>query len=317
MPSQLSVALETRQELADAVRRTDRILMPMLQKHSQAARALWDVGQDQRGGNILTVALTDPWGYAADDFAPDELTNEDYLRGRFHDLIGEMIMPRRHQEPRDRIEIRDAFITAEQLEQFRLRLGNIPDIQQAQLRLHNQVRFLPQRPESYLLTDFAVEVNRPFGDSIRAAIRDSGFRLRDDPWLIQRDGVREALIRLVAQHRLDDQPAPDFAVCFRLLDRDAIHLLEVSSNAPELGNDGLEGVGFTARGVLPQARTLIIYLTHPNDLRNAFQDNQAHPFFHDLRNGNCEFLFPDDQGAAFRRDFPDLSLTPSAATFSR
>ncbi len=306
MPSQFSPALESRRELADAVRQTDRILMPMLQEHSQTARALWDVGQDQRTRDVLTLAITDPWGYAADDFAPDDLTNQEHLRQRFDHLIGEMIVPRRQQEPRERIEIRDAFITADQLEQFRQRLGNIRDIQNARVRLHNQVRFLAQRPERYLLTDFAVEVNQPFADAVRDVIRECRFQLRDDPWLIRREGVREALLRLVEQHRQDGQPAPDFAVCFLLHDREAIHLLEVSNQAPELEDDSLEAVGFWARGVVPHARELKIYLTHPNDLRGAFQHNREHPFFHDLRNGNCDFLFPDDQGDTFRLTFPNL-----------
>ena len=72
--------LESRRELADAVRQTDRILMPVLQEHSQTARALWDVGQDQRTRDVLTLAITDPWGYAADDLALDELTNQEHLR---------------------------------------------------------------------------------------------------------------------------------------------------------------------------------------------------------------------------------------------
>ncbi len=307
MPSQFSPALESRRELADAVRLTDRILMPMLQERSQTARALWDVGQDQqRGRDVLTLAMTDPWGYAAGDFAPDDLTNQEQMRQRFDDLIGEMIVPRRQQEPRERIEIRDAFISADQLEQFRQRLGNIRDIQNARVRLHNQVRFLAQRPERYLLTDFAVEVNQPFADAVREVIRECGFQLRDDPWLIKQEGVREALLRLVEQHRRDGQPAPEFAVCFRLQDRNAIHLLEVSSRAPELGDDSLDGVGFSARGVVPHAESLKVYLTHPNDLRATFRTNRDHPFFHDLRNGDCDFLFPDDHGDAFRRDFPEL-----------
>ena len=306
MPSQFSPALESRRELADAVRQTDQILMPMLQEYSQSAKALWDVGQDQRRRDVLTLAVTDPWGYAADDFTPEELTNQEHLHRRLHDLVGEMTAPRRQQEPRERIEIRDAFITADQLEQFRLRLGNIPDIQDARVRLHNQVRFLAQRPERYLFTDFAVEVNQPFADAVREVIRECGFQLRDDPWLIRREGVREALLRLVEQHRRDGQPAPDFAVAFLLQDRAAIHLLELSNYAPELGDDSLEGVGFSARGVVPQVGALKIYLTHPNDLRTAFRTNRDHPFFRDLRNGNCDFLFPDDHGDAFRRAFPEL-----------
>jgi hypothetical protein len=306
MPSQFSPALESRQELADAVRQADRILMPMLQEHSQTAKALWDVGQDQRHRDILTLAVTDPWGYAAGDFASDELTNQEHLHRRFNDLIGEMIVPRRKEEPRQRIEIRDAFITADQLEQLRLQLGHIPDIQNASLRLHNQLRFLAQRPERYLFTDFAVEVNQPFADAVREVIRGCGFQMRDDPWLIKREGVREALIRLVEKHRRDGQPVPSFAVCFLLQDRTAIHLLELSNDAPEVGDDGLEGVGFSARGVVPHVGSLKIYLTHPNDLRAAFRTNRDHPFFRDLRNDNCDFLSPDDHGDAFRRAFPEL-----------
>ena len=89
-----------------------------------------------------------------------------------------MIVPRRPQEARALIELRDAFVTAEQLERFRLRLGNIPNIQQGRLRLRNQVRFLPQRPERYLLTDFAVEVDRPFEQAVREVAEECGFRLR-------------------------------------------------------------------------------------------------------------------------------------------
>lgn len=306
MPNQLSTTLEARPGLADVVRRTDRILMPMLREHSQTARAMWEMRQDQHGRDVLTLTLTDPWGYASADFTPDDLNADDYLRRRFYELIGDMIMPRREQEPRELVEVRDAFITADQLEQFRRRLGDIPGIQEARLRMHNQVRFLPQRPDRYLLTDFAVEVNRSFAEAVRDVILGCGFQLRDDPWLIQREGVREALLRLVEQHRRDGQPAPDFAVCFLLADRDTIHLLEVARQAPELGDDSLEGVGFAARGVVPCAQALKIYLTHPNDLRIAFRGNRDHPFFHDLRNGGCDFLFPDDGGDGFRRDFPEL-----------
>jgi hypothetical protein len=306
MPSQLSSTVEQRQDLAEAIRRTDRILMPMLQEHSQTAKALWDAGHDQQGHDVLTLAVTDPWGYAAGDFTPTELDAGEALRRRFHDLIGEMIVPRNSQEPRERIEIRDAFITAEQLEQFRLKLGNLHGIEKARLKLHNQVRFLPQRPEHYLLTDFAVEVDRSFAEAVRAAILESGLQLRDDPWLIRREGVRDSLLRLIERHRRDGQPAPDFAVCFLLQDRDAIHLLEVSKEVPDLEDDSLEGVGFSARGVVPHARTLKIYLTHPNDLRRAYRSNRDHPFFRDLRNGNCDFLFPDDSGDLFRAEFPDL-----------
>ena len=76
----------------------------------------------------------------------------------------------------------------EQLEQLRLRLGNIPDIGKARLRLHNQVRFVPQRPDNYLLTDFAIEVSEPFAAQVSDVAVGCGFQLRDDPWLISARG---------------------------------------------------------------------------------------------------------------------------------
>lgn len=306
MPSQLSARIEERRDLADVVRGADRILMSVLLEHSQTGRALWDLAADERSRDVLTLVLSDPWGSAAGDFAPDELRNEGEFRRRVHDLIGEMILPRRPQQSRVRIELRDAFVPTDQLEQLRLHLGQIPNIGEARLRLHNQVRFLPRRPDNYLLTDFAIEVNEPFEAPVRDVAVACGFQIREDPWLIRRDGVRDALLRLVDQHRSDGQPPPDFALCFELQDRETIHLLEVSRETPELEDGNLDGVGFAARGVVPQAHSLKIYLTHPNDLLVAFRADPDHPLFNDLRTGNCEFLLPDDGGEAFRRDFSVL-----------
>ncbi len=98
-------------------------------------------------------------------------------------------MPRRPEQPRVRIEFRDVFITADQLEQLRQRLSSIPNVEQGRVRLHNQVRFLPERPERYLLTDFAIEVNRAFEPAVRQAAEACGFQIRNDPWLIRREGV--------------------------------------------------------------------------------------------------------------------------------
>jgi len=280
--------------------------MPALLERSQTARALWDLAGDELAPDTLTLVLTDPWGSAAGDFAPDELRNEGQFRSRVDDLIGDMIMPRRAQESRVRIELPDAFVPMNQLETLRLRLGQIPAIERARLRLHSQVRFVPQRPENYLLTDFAIEVNQAFERPVRETVLECGFQFRDEPRLIEREGVREALLRLIKQHRNDGQPIPDFALCFQLQDRETIHLLEVSQQVPELEDGSLDGIGFAARGVIPFAHALKIYLTHPNDLRVAFRINQEHILFNDLRNRFCEFLLPDDQGTAFQREFPDL-----------
>lgn len=123
MPSQLSPRLEARPDLVDVVRGADRILMPMLLEHSPTARALWDLAREERTRDVLTLVLTDPWGSAAGDFAPDELCNDVQLRRRVYELIGEMIMPRRPQEPRVLIELPDAFVPTDQLGEF---LGNHP-----------------------------------------------------------------------------------------------------------------------------------------------------------------------------------------------
>lgn len=308
MPSQLSARLEARTDLADLVRRTDRILIPMLLEHSQTGKALWDVSQDQRARDVLTLVLTDPWGSAAGDFSSEDLRDEVRVRRRVNDLIGEMIMPRGpQQQQRVRMELQDAFVPTDHLEQLRLQLGQIPDIASARLRLHNQVRFVPQRPDNYLLTDFAIEVNAPFAAAVRDVAVACGFQLRDDPWLIRREGMRDALEHLIEQHRRDGQPPPDFALCFQLQDRETIHLLEVSRQAPELEDGAIDGVGFSARGVIPYAHSLKIYLMHPSDLLAAFRLNRDHPLFNDLRNGNCEFLLPSDDGEAFFREFPDLA----------
>jgi hypothetical protein len=306
MPSQLSPRLEAQGDLADLVRSEDRVLMPMLLEYSQTARALWDLSENQQARNVLTLLLTDPWGSAAGDFAPDDLRSEGQFRGRIYELIGEMVMPRRAEVPRVRIELRDVFVATHQLEQLRLRLGQIPNIAGARLRMNNQVRFVPQRPDNYLLTDFAIEVDEPFAEAVRGAAVDCGFLLRDDPLLIRREGVREALLRLVEQHRRDGQPNPDFALCFQLQDRETIHLLEVSREAAELEDGNIDGIGFAARGVVPHAHSLKIYLAHPNDLLSAFEVNRDLPLVNDLRSGNCEFLLPDDDGEAFRAEFPGL-----------
>lgn len=306
MPSQLSPQLEARRDLADLARSTDHVLMPMLLEHSQTARALWDLSEDQRARDVLTLVLTDPWSSAAGNFAPDELSNERQFGRRAHELMGEMTQPRREEEPRVRIELRDAFVSTQQLENLRLHLGQIRDIAQARLRLHNQVRFVPQRPDNFLLTDFAIEVDATFAGAVRDVAVRCGFLVREDPLLIRREEVRDAVLRLVEHHLRDGQPKPDFALCFQLQDRETIHLLEVSRDAVELEDGSIDGIGFSARGIIPYAHTLKIYLAHRNDMLRAFQVNRDHPFFNDFRNGSCEFILPDDGGEAFRREFSDL-----------
>ncbi len=223
------------------------------------------------------------------------------LRRRLHDLIGELISSSR----RERIEIRDVFATAEQLDVFRRHLGQIPDIAHKGLKLHNQVRFLPEHPDRFLLTDFAVEVDATAADAVREVIRGSGFILRDEP-LLCKSGVLEAVHRLVEAHCRDEQPRPRYANCFNVHDPLDIHLLEIADQIASLGDGSLEGVGFSAGASVPGARSIVLYLTSPEDLRLTLQVHPHHPAIRALRANECVFILPSDEGRAFRAEFPEL-----------
>jgi hypothetical protein len=85
---------------------------------------------------VLTLALSDLRGYASADLAPEEVALGNGLHRRLDDLIGEMIS----SSPREHIEIRDLFATAQQLDVFGQHLGQIPDIAHKRLKLHNKIR---------------------------------------------------------------------------------------------------------------------------------------------------------------------------------
>ncbi|OYV85813.1 MAG: hypothetical protein B7Z73_12840, partial [Planctomycetia bacterium 21-64-5] len=104
---------------------------------------------------MLTLALSDPFGYAAADFAPDELAPTDHLRRRVDSLVGELVQSSR----RERIEIRDAFVTAQQIEDFRQRLSAVPDIAAKRPKLYNRIQMSPSDSNRMLVADFAVEVD--------------------------------------------------------------------------------------------------------------------------------------------------------------
>src|SRR6266545_4483830 len=288
MFGQLSPDLEARTDLRPLVARADAILFPLLRSHSQTAKALWSLVRDAAQREVLILTLNDPWGYASGRFAPGDLGDEQVLSSRFHELIGEMLSPTRTANTRTRIEVRDALATTAQLEDFRQRLNSIPRITEANVQLLNKVRFSPTNPDYLLLTDFAVEVNNAFADPVRAALRDSGFFLREVVPLLQQPGVRDAIIRMVEKHKEDGQPVPEFVLCFRTVDDRKVHLLEVSSQAEPLGDGSLEGVGFAAGHFIPGAESVVLSLTHPDDLRIAHQQQPEHPLFRDLLSGSCD-----------------------------
>lgn len=306
MFGQLSPELEARTDFRPLVDRADAILFPLLRSHSQTAKALWSLVRDDAQREVVVLTLSDPWGYASGKFAPGELSDEQVLNRRFHDLIGEMLSPTRTANTRTRIEVRDALVTTAQIESFRQRLNSIPKITEANVQLLNKLRFSPTNPDYLLLTDFAVEVNKEFVDTVQAALRDCGFVLREAVPLLRQPGVREAVIRMAEKHKEDGQPVPDFVLCFRTDDHRKIHLLEVSSQTESLGDGTLEGVGFAAGHLIPGAQSVVLYLTHPDDLRTAHQQQPEHPLFRDLLSGSCDFILPNDGGTAFRGALPEL-----------
>jgi hypothetical protein len=298
---QLTPALEEHPDFSGRVRGVEDLLRERLQRQSRTASALWDV-QEREGRPVLTLALSDPWGYAASDFTPEEIAPTSAMQRRLDSLLGELVDSARNE----RIEIRDAYVTTEQLEAFRRSLGNIPDISRKGLKLHNQLRLLPERLDRFLLTDFAVEVDAPAADQVKQVIRDCGFTLRDDP-LLRKPGVVEAVKHLVQAHLHDGQPVPRHAIWFNLHDPVDLHLLEIADGVPSLDDGSLEGVGFTAGASLPGARSIVLYLTSPDDLRRTVQVHPYHPAIRALRANEVYFVYPDDEGMSFRAAFPEFS----------
>jgi hypothetical protein len=296
MPIQHAPALEANEALSRLVTQIDPLVEEML---PATASALWDLQHEPRP--LLILALSDPFGFATGRFAPEELGNRGQVRDRIHDLVAELVYSVR----RERLEIRDAFATSEQIANFQLALNGIPNIADKRLRLFNNIRMLPDQPGSFLITDFAVEVDGDVANQVRDAIRSSGFNLRGPP-LLERDGVRERVRELVAEHRLDPHQSPRHAVCFNLSDSSDVHLLEVADDLTPNGDGSVEGVGFMAGDTIPGARSIILYLTSPTDLRHALSRNPSHPAVRALRSHDCWFVFPDDEGVSFYRDFPEF-----------
>jgi len=286
-------------EFADRVRQCDAVLNELLPR---AARAYWDLGADERGRPLLVLGLSDPFGYASADFAPVEVEPSDHLRCRVHELVGELIQSARRQ----RIEIRDAFETPYQIEDFRNRLNSIPEIASKGVKLYNRLQMAPSTSDRMLLSEFAVEVDADIAEQVEQVVRDSGFNLRGDP-ILRRHSIRQRVRELVQLHMEDDQPTPRYAICFNVDDAIDIHLLEISDDAPDVPGADLEGIGLAAGDAVPGARSIFLYLVTSAGLRRALRQQPQHPLFRDLRGQRCWFVYPDDKGAAFDREFSDLS----------
>ncbi|HUY89634.1 MAG TPA: hypothetical protein VMV10_12940 [Pirellulales bacterium] len=292
----LSPELESNHALAGAVRSVE----PILQEHlPRTADANWDLERDSSNREILVLAVSDPWGHSVGKFEPKELANPSGLHGRLSDLVEEL----KYSVRRVRIEIRDALCTTEQVLALQQRLNAHEEIVQGRPRLFNRVQ-MGTDPNKMLITDFAIEVDENAADLVKQAIHDSGFNVRGAP-LLERDGILDRVRELV-RHHLTDPPVLQHAICVRIDDPSDVHLVEIAADAPYLGDGSLEGVAFSAGDAIPGARSLVIYLTSPDDLRLVMDRDPRHPVIRDLLSGNCKFVHPDTTGKAFDRDFPSF-----------
>lgn len=303
MDIQLSPILDSDTTLSARVRAYEPALKEMMPR---LARAFWDLREDDLKRSYLTLALSDPFGYAAANFVPVELESSEHMRGRFHELLGELVYSAR----RVRIPIRDAFASIQQIADLQQRLNAIPKIAEKKPKLYNRMQLSPENPRQFLITDFAIEVDGDVAEQVKEVIRNSGFNLRGDP-LLDRHGIRDCVRQLVQAHLKDEQPKPRYAICFQLQDPVDLHLLEVADDAPGFNDGALGGVGFIAGSSLPGARSIVLYLASPEELRLAAERNPHHPAIHDLRNRLCWFVYPQDGEEAFYREFPELKGTNS------
>lgn len=301
MVIEYTTALEQQPEVMEQIRHVGGGLNDLLARHSPNTRALWDI-QDKDGRRVLTLALSDPWGYASEEFALADLRSSEAMSKRLVSLVAEL----RNSAWKERIEIRDTFATAEKLDVLRKQLCLLPDISRKGLKLHNQIRLVPERADGFLLTDFAVEVDASVADQVRAVLLDCGFVLREEP-LLKRPGMVEAVKKLVEKHHSDDKGKPRYALCFRITDPVDLHLLEIADDVDTLGDGALEGIGFTAGGTLPGARSIVLYLTSPADLDTTMKVHPYHPALRAIRAKEVLFLHPEDEGKAFYAEFPQFA----------
>ena len=299
MSIQLSPEIESDSRLLPRVKNSEPIIEGLL---PVTARAFWDLKRDEGGRQLLTLALSDPFGYAAADFAPEELDSPNETRRRVHDLVGELIQSVR----RERIEARDRFVSAAEIADLQQRLNAIPNIARKRPKLYNRVQSSPTSSDRFLMTDIAVEVDGDVADLVKQALRDSGFVLRGDP-LLDRPGMKDRVRDLVVHHRRDQQVPPRYAICFNRQDPADLHLLEIADDLRDFGGGTLEGVGMAAGDVLPGGRTIVLYLATPDDLRLAARRDPNHPAIRHLFERVCWFVFPDDDGESFYHEFPEFA----------
>jgi hypothetical protein len=163
--------------------------------------------------------------------------------------------------------------SVEKLDELRVGLTQIPNIDGKRLRVHNQ---LTLQGHYYQITDFSIEVDQSVEKEVRDVVRKADFEFRGTP-LLDLPGTREAVESMVKQHAKENRETQlKYAVWFRLEDPHAIHLLEIEEGAFDPGDGSLQGIAMAAGSTVPEARKIVIYLASPQEFRKALVVNPDH-----------------------------------------
>lgn len=292
--------LQKQRELSELAANTNKNLEDEFGSSTDSV-ATWDLVTDEAGRFVFELSFRDPWGYASAHFAPDELRAGANLQPRLHRLRGDLLQSVR----RSRLPLRDTFASAEQLESLRQALTQIPGIANRNLKLLNRVELVPSEPGRFLIRDFVIEVEEPAAELVKRAVQGSGFVLRGES-LHDNPKVRDAVVKLVEAHLRDPLAPPRYAIWFQLQDPSDVHLLEISDEVEDFGSGSLEGIALGAGSAVPGARSIVIYLTSPAELRKAFDVNPGHPAVQSLQTRRCDVIYPPDGFNKLRAEFPEI-----------
>jgi hypothetical protein len=206
-----------------------------------------------------------------------------------------------------RLAIKDKFATSQDLEKLRAALNGIQGLDRGRFQMHNRIGLLKG---GFLLTDFFLEVDENLSEQVKKAVEKAGFGVRGDA-AFKNPAVRKGVAKLVARHLQEEDP-PDYAIWFGLASPSNIHLLEISRGISDPGDGSLMGVPFGAEGI-PNAKSVVLYLACPAELRKAFRVNPAHPAVVALSCGDFHVVHPKDGLARFRQYLKQLGVAKARA----
>lgn len=284
MRVEYSPNLARQADLEGLARSVQGVVVKVVEQYSRSATAAWDLWSGGNGRTGLMLYLRDPWGATQAPFAPDELRNDPQLRSRLVQMAGDLLQAKRFVELRleEQVVEDTAKLTelAAELDKHRSAGdgGVEPSLQ------------LKRRADGrWWMTDSYVRVPPETAESVRRIIRAHGFSIAEPE--LSSDRVVASLKKLVEEHDKLPDVHPDYAVWVDMPHPREIHLLEVSEAAHDPGDAALEGVALDARTVLPEVRSLVVYLASPAEVRRALEGNQAHPVVLALRGRKYKTIY--------------------------